>query len=943
MTASGKKVIDQLIINSPYEEPVEHWKYDQATQTFSREAGRRSAGYIIASQATRTHSDPGHFIEIPLVNQIRPRVQEWRKGGYENATGVTRRLLEHWNDPELFTERRFFFCQLEAAETLIFLAEAPDRLKVGIEVPTDGGQFERLCAKMATGTGKTIVMSMVVAWQILNKVSYPKDTRFSKNVLVMAPGLTVKSRLEVLKPSDKDNYYSAFNIVPSSLRENLRQGKVIVHNWHALAWDSEEQIEKRKSVDKRGPKSDKAYVRDVLQDMADAENILVINDEAHHAWRVPAESKIKGVKKEDIDEATKWISGLDRIHRVCKLLRCIDFSATPFAPSGKTAAEESLFSWIVSDFGLNDAIESGLVKTPRIVVRDNGKIDAKTYRSILYHLYEHEDVKEDLNRPASEDEPLPSIVNNAFLLLGTDWLETKRLWDKTGMPVPPVMISVVNRTETAARIKYAFDNGKIKIDELCDPKKTIHIDSNVLKNSDEPDGADTLPTKESSANSTDESDNYTERSLTKKEQAARLRKIVNTVGKLGEPGEQVQNVISVGMLSEGWDAKTVTHILGLRAFSSQLLCEQVVGRGLRRTSYETDPETGLFLPEYVNIFGIPFSYLPFEGEGGAKPKPPSPKIPIYPDPEKAQYQIEWPNIVRIEHVFKPKLSLDVSTIKTLELHASDIIELAELAPTIEGKPDLENIKTIDLEQLAGRIRTQKVIFETAVDVFERVRPGWSGSKPDLLAQLIRIVEAFVKSDWISTKPASYAKDEFKRNLIITLSMSKVVQHIFEHVRFNNTESLSPVFDTERPILSTENAGTWYTGKPCERMRKNHINLCVFDSTWEKAAALECDRSKHVKSWVKNDHLGFEIHYIFNGVVRKYIPDFLVKLENGTTLILEVKGQETDRDRAKWAFMQEWIGAVNEDGRFGKWTWAVSSDAAATDVSSILESAGKKAK
>ncbi|MFL5813745.1 MAG: BPTD_3080 family restriction endonuclease [Bdellovibrionia bacterium] len=932
----GKKSIDQLIINSPFDEPLEYWAYDQTSQTFSRKKGRRSAGYIIASQATRTHSDPGQFIEIPLVNKIRPRVKEWRDSGYENATGITRRLLEHWRDPEFFDQRKFFFCQLEAIETLIFLIEAPDRLKVGIEIPSDGGQFQRLCAKMATGTGKTIVMTMLIAWQILNKVNYPKDSRFSKNILVMAPGLTVKSRLSVLKPTDPQNYFAAFNIVPNALISNLNQGRVIIHNWHLLDWETEVQLEKRKSVDRRGPKSDRAYVRDVLQEMAEAKDIVVINDEAHHAWRVPAESKIKGVRKEDIEEATKWVAGLDRIHRASGILKCFDFSATPFAPSGKTALEEALFGWIVSDFGLNDAIESGLVKTPRIVVRDSGKIDAKTYRSLLYHLYEHDDVKVDLNRPAEENDPLPSLVVNAYMLLGTDWLETKRLWETNGMPVPPVMISVVNRTETAARIKYAFDNGKIKIDELCDPAKTVHIDSNVLKNSEDSDGAESAskrgPTYKSPAEH-----NGQDSGLTKKELADRLRNVVNTVGKLNEPGEKFQNVISVGMLSEGWDAKTVTHIMGLRAFSSQLLCEQVVGRGLRRTSYETDPATGFFLPEYVNIFGIPFSYLPFEGEGGAKPKPPSPKIPIYPDPEKRDFQIEWPNVLRVEHVLKPKLAVDISNVKVLELHAADIIELAELAPTIDGKPDLENIKTIDLEQLAGRIRTQKIIFETAVDVFERVRPSWSGNKPELLSQLIKIVEAFIRSDWITTSPASYAKDEFKKNLVITLSMSKVVQHIFEHVRFNNTESLVPVFDPQRPIMSTEDAGTWYTGKPCERMRKNHINLCVFDSTWEKACALACDRSKHVKAWVKNDHLNFEIYYTFNGVVRKYIPDFLIKLENGTTLILEVKGQETDRDKAKWAFMQEWISAINGDGRFGRWSWAVSTDPAGADVAEIIKS------
>ncbi len=271
---------------------------------------------------------------------------------------------------------------------------------------------------MATGSGKTIVMAMVIAWHILNKVTYPQDTRFSKNVLVVAPGLTVKSRLAVLEPSHPANYYEAFRIVPDALMETLRQGRVIVRNWHALNWESEEKIRKKRSVDKRGAKSNEAYVRDVLGDMASAQNILVINDEAHHAWRVPAESKIKGVSKDEIEEATKWVGGLDRINQARGVLTAYDFSATPFAPSGKKSSEEALFGWIVSDFGLNDAIESGLVKTPRVVVRDDAMPDAKTYKSRLYHIYNDPEVKDDLNRRAEPEEPLPDLVHQRLLPSG---------------------------------------------------------------------------------------------------------------------------------------------------------------------------------------------------------------------------------------------------------------------------------------------------------------------------------------------------------------------------------------------------------------------------------------------------------------------------------------------------------------------------------------------
>ena len=351
------KQIDKLIINSPYEEPQQYWEYIRDTREFILQEGRRPAGYVVATPQAQGFDDPGLFIEIDLVNKIRPRIKKWREQGYPGVTGITKRLLQHWQDPEERKDRRFFFCQLEAIETLIWLTEAPEADRTGIDIQSDGGDFSRWCTKMATGSGKTIVMGMLIAWQVLNKVANSKDTRFSKNIVVVAPGLTVRNRLSVLNPFDKENYFEEFNIVPSGLMESLRQGKVKIINWHTLAWDSEERLAKKRTVDKRGAKSDEAYVREVLGDMANATNLVIINDEAHHAWRIPAESKIKGVKKEDIEESTVWIGGLDRIHRARGIIRCFDLSATPFAPSGKKATEEALFPWIVSDFGLNDAIK----------------------------------------------------------------------------------------------------------------------------------------------------------------------------------------------------------------------------------------------------------------------------------------------------------------------------------------------------------------------------------------------------------------------------------------------------------------------------------------------------------------------------------------------------------------------------------------------------------
>ena len=925
-----QKSIDRLIINSPYEEPTQHWSYHREKRTFSLKDGRRPAGYVIALESSKAFDDPGIFVEIPLVQHIRPRVQAWRDDGYPGVTGVTKRLLEHWTNPEEFETRRFFFCQLEAVETLIWLTEAAAAEKVGIDVPSDGGAFERLCAKMATGSGKTLVMGLVIAWQVINKVTYPQDTRFSKNILVVAPGLTVKSRLAVLQPSGNGNYYDAFRMVPTGLLDRLRQGTVVIRNWHALNWESDEKIKKKRSVNKRGAKSDEAYVREILGDIANARNLLVINDEAHHAWRVPAESKVKGVSKDEIDEATIWVSGLDRIHAARKILKCLDFSATPFSPSGKKSSGEALFAWIVSDFGLNDAIESGLVKTPRVVVRDDAVPDAKTYKSRLYHIYTDDEVKDDLNRRALPQEPLPDLLINGYYLLGYDWRETAKAWEKAGFKTPPVMITVANRTETAARIKYAFDHKKVRIDELSDTDRTLHIDSKVLETAE----AQEEPI---ASISSDDDDDEPKKKLTKKEQAELLRLQVDTVGQAGQPGEQIQNVISVGMLSEGWDAKTVTHIMGLRAFSSQLLCEQVVGRGLRRTSYDVNEETGLFEAEHVNIFGVPFTFLPHESDESVIPPPPKPKTAIEPVQDKSRYELSWPNVVRIDHVYRPQLSLDWQQVKPLDLNASETAQVAELAPIVEGKPDVSKVTAIDLEPLAREFRMQRIIFETARDVYDQMQKDWKGSKESLLAQLVRLVEQFIRSDKITITPGLFNQDDKRRRLIITLNMTKVVQHIWEAIRFENTEKRELVFDQDNPIRATSDMGTWYTGKPCEYTKKSHINFCVFDSAWEASESFELDQNNDVEAWVKNDHLGFEVLYIYRGVVRKYRPDFIIRLTSGNYVVLETKGQDTKQNKTKRRFLDEWVGAVNEHGGFGHWSWDVSKDPG--DIKDLLQKHG----
>lgn len=930
--------IDKLIINTPHQEPEHHWYYDRDNRNFFIKNGRRPAGYVVATPNSKAFDDPGIFVEIDTVNQIRPRVKSWRESGYPGVTGITKRLLDHWQDPEERKDRRFFFCQLEAIETLIWLTEAPSSEKVGIEIKGDGGNFERWCSKMATGSGKTIIMSMIIAWNFLNKVTSPTDSRFSKYALVMAPGLTVKSRLQVLLPTHEQNYYEEFNIVPTSLMDKLRQGKVIINNWHTLSWDTQDKIDSKvekgqlRSVDKRQRMeiSGEAYVRQVLGEMSNARNIIVLNDEAHHAWRMNVDATGKyqrvGSSKDSAEEATIWIGGLDRIHKQRGILRCFDLSATPFTPSGKKAAEESLFTWIVSDFGLNDAIESGLVKTPRVVVRDDSE-RTKELKSRLYHIYSDDEVKDDINRRADETEPLPDLLINAYYLLGKDWLETKNEWESVGHKVPPVMITVANRTETSSRIKYAFDHNQILISDLCAPDKTLQIDSKVLSNAESESEALELTFENS------EDENSTPK-LTKKQEAELLRLTVDTVGKEGEPGEQIQNVISVGMLSEGWDAKTVTHIMGLRAFSSQLLCEQVVGRGLRRVSYDIGDD-GLFEPEYVNIFGVPFTFLPHEGGDGTPPPPPKPKTKIEPRKEKVQHEIVFPNVIRIDHVYKPQLKLDWDKIKTLEIDPYESITEAELSAIIGGKPNPKVKSMIGLEQISEETRIQTIVFRISSSIYNsEKKPEWKGGKEVFLGQVVRLVHEFLESDKIRIINNLFSQDESKKKILIILNMNKIIQHIWSEIRSENTERLTPIFDKERPIRSTSDVRTWYTSKPCEYVEKSHISHCVFDSGWEAQEAYFFERSDLVTSFVKNDHLGFVIHYNHKGVIRKYYPDFIIKLRNGNHLILEVKGVDSQQNQTKREYLNEWVKSVNNHGGFGKWSWDVSFDP--NDIGEILK-------
>lgn len=920
-----------LIINSPYKAPTRHWVEPQPNTPLVVEESRRPAGYEIF--------DPRHNTRrtVPLnrVNEIRKRLTEWQEAGRPGITSITRSLIDHWMDPSA-RDLPFYFCQLEAIETLIWWAEAETDYKQGILIPSDGGDWSRLCNKMATGSGKTTVMAMLIAWQALNALTYPKRREFSSAFLVVTPGLTVKERLQVLQPGNPENYYDAFHVCPSdALRQRLNGVEILIENWHTLM----PLEDAARSVVKKGPESEEAFARRVLGPLASRRDLIVINDEAHHAYRVPADIKISKRDAEefgiDVNEATRWIEGLDRIHRTRRIRQCYDLSATPFAPTGKKTTTEALFDWIVSDFGLNDAIEAGLVKTPRVVVRDNAVPDARTMRSKLYHLYNSPEVKDDLNRRAEPEEPLPDLVMKGYHLLATDWLETWKDWRNAGHTIPPVLLTVCNRTETAARVERFFLQGDCLVQEMKDAGRTLRVDSKVL---DKAEIGESVSVKKDYAARLDEiiaaaglsEDRRQRLEGLKKEEL--LREVVDTVGKRDRPGQQLQNVISVAMLSEGWDAKNVTHIMGLRAFTSQLLCEQVIGRGLRRVAYEMDDD-GLFLPEYVNIFGVPLSIFQ-AAEGGEAPPPPKPSTLVESMPTRRRLEIQWPNIERIDAIMQPRLVVDWDAVEPLELDPASTPMSAEMAAALGNKTDLGKLTEIDILRFEEQFRLQRLLFQGARKAFEQFGGDrFRGNQTRLFLQLVQIVEEFWRSDKIHSG-SLFHQDDLRRRVLFALNIDRTMQHLFRHLRQQNVETIEPVFNTEFPIGSTAQMRPWHTTKQCFPGVKSQISHVVFDSAWEASEAYALEKSAVVEAYAKNDHLGFHVLYLWGGSKRKFFPDFLVRLTSGTMLVLEIKGEDSPQNQFKRAAMAEWVRCVNTHGGFGRWAFDASFDPA--DVDEILE-------
>lgn len=906
-------LVDNPILNSPFDEPTRYWAYEEGQPVIKE--GRRPAGYYLKAR-TRGHQMAlleEEFVQLELVNTIRERVKAWRERGYPGVTPITRQLLNHWNNPE--RERRLFFCQREAAETLIWLVEASPAERQGIVIPKDNGLVRYAC-KMATGSGKTVVMGMVIAWQVLNKLANPQDRRFSDAVLLVCPNLTIKERLQVLLPWKPGNYYEKFDLVPRGMLERLQQGKFEITNWHLF---QPRDDSRSRSVVQRGPESDAAFCRRVLKELSNKGNILVINDEAHHAYR-PAplpEDERERLSPEEIAErekATVWVSGLDRIAAARGINFCADFSATPFYIKGSGYLEGEPFPWIVSDFGLVDAIESGIVKIPRVPVDDNtGALIPKYFRLWEWVNQRLPASERQTARRRAKPESVLREAEDALATLASEWKRTFEEFQRAGSPVPPVMIVVCDNTDLAKLVHEHIAQGNV-LRELENNERngevTFRIDTKLL----------------AEAEAAFEGE-------TKAEAAERLRKVVDTIGKLeweGEgdpPGKNIRCVVSVGMLNEGWDAQNVTQILGLRAFTSQLLCEQVVGRGLRRLNYDDFSE-----PEYVDVYGVPFEVIPVKKKPRSSTEVQRVSTLVRALPERKHLEITFPRVEGFVLDVRQRIRLNLDKVPYLQIDPTQAPTEVMVKPAVGyriGRPDRlgpgpEVVH--DRNPFHREKRLQATVYEIAADLTRRLkekREDW-GARHILFPQVLDAVWRYLEERVVVVDPDTPLEEiallKYKQQIVDRLTAA------IEPDTEAGEPPLLPVIERFRPIGSTSEV-LFRTARPCVGTTKSHISHVVLDApTWEHSVAYQLERIPEVVAYARNDHLDFTIPYEWQGVRHEYRPDYLIRWRGAdgqeVKVILEVKGFETEQDRQKEAAARRWVRAVNHHGEFGRWVFCL---------------------
>lgn len=867
--------------------------------------------------------------------------------------------------------------------------------------------FRRYACKMATGAGKTNVMAMISAWSILNKVNDRMDARFSDVILVVCPNVTIRNRLRELDPAAGEaSLYRIRDLVPPHLMPLLTQGRIIIHNWHIFEPQSmqaggtgakviksgvpvrtrelitigkenttargkryltledyqkqivtgqikviEEERDKEGNLKKARVEatyyveSDTSVVNRIIgREAGGKKNILVLNDESHHAYRIHREDNEEDDDDDDEEydfykEATVWVEGLDRINKLRGVNFCVDLSATPYFLGRVGKDTNRPFPWVISDFGLVEAIESGLVKIPQMAVRDTTGEAIPGYFNIWEWILKKLTAGE---KGGSRGNPKPEAIlkyaHHPIAMLGSLWETEFEKWRDEGVEQrPPVFIIVCKNTKIAkviyewlaedvqptgippAKIEgFRNTNGKVN---------TIRVDSKVVHDTD------------TGASKSDES--------------RWMRFILDTVGKISwssdpngapiypdafedlakklgraihPPGRDIRCIVSVGMLTEGWDCNTVTHIVGLRPFMSQLLCEQVVGRGLRRVSYELGAD-GKFTEEVAKVFGVPFEVIPFKANTGA-PAPKEKRFRVHAIPEKSRFEIKFPRVEGYTQAIRNKIAVNWQTIPNLTLRPDKIppeVEMKAVSYTNKGKLSLMGPGKRDdvtLKEFREKRRLQELIFDLAGSLTREYVKQDSCTIPAhvLFPQVVAIVDRYVKEKVDPQAPADI------KDLFLSPYYGWLVETLLEGIRPDTSQGEAPEvprYEKNRDQGSTADVDFW-TSKEAREVVNCHLNYAVADTkNWEQTATYYIDKNKSVDAFVKNAGLGFTIPYVYNGEAHEYIPDFIIRLKTDppSHLILETKGFD-EREQHKIDAAHRWVAAVNSDGKYGRWEYTI---------------------
>ena len=972
MTERGDVLIENPIINSPFFEPNKQFAFDDFGIKNEVVDGRRPSSYFIPIAGAKK-SKTGQLVidtewtkdrieENRFINGVRSKVRVWRESGHPGVTPTTQQLLRYWTNAE--REKKLFFCQIEALETIIYITEVAQSygdawmlndLKEANNISNPG--LNRMAMKMATGSGKTVVMAMIIAWHTLNKKAAPTDSRFSDTFLVVTPGITIKDRLRVLVPSDDNNYYRERDLVPVNLFTELLQAQILITNFHGFQLREKLKTGKLNKAILRtdGLETPDEMVRRVCRNLGTKKNIIVLNDEAHHCYRRKPEETEEAItldEKTEIkareEEAKVWISGLEAIKKKLGVRAIYDLSATPFFLKGSGYPEGTLFPWVVSDFSLIDAIEAGIVKVPRVPVSDDSGVgEQPTYRDLYLRIKDFLPKKGRKTESAGEEPVLPVELQGAVHSLYSNYQKYFEWWDKNPEArangiTPPVFIVVCNNTNVSKMV-YDYIAGwekEIEGQRIVQAGKleafrnddgygnwnsnpyTILVDSSQLESGE----ALTDEFKRVAANEIDDFKREYANRLGGKDidsisDSDILREVMNTVGKQGKLGENVRCVVSVSMLTEGWDANTVSHVLGVRAFSTQLLCEQVVGRALRRRSYVVN-EKGFFEPEYAEVYGVPFSFIPCSGST-SDPKPGNMPTRVRAIESRSHLRITFPHVLGYRYdLGTEKLDFKFDEDSKMTLSTADVPTKTISEPIVgEG-----SVHTLD-DLKANRVN--RVAFEVAKEVLERFFGEDGNHKPWLFPQVLEITKQWM-TDCLIMKD-----NTFIQMLLITRFTRNAAEKVYRSIvaSVDGQERIKPILRTFEVEGSTDfvdfdtTKNVYVTDED-----KCPISHVVADtSSWEQKMASVLEEMPEVISYVKNQSLGFSIPYVLEGDSRQYIPDFIVRMkipgqETPLNLILEVSGEKRKDKAAKVETARNlWVPAVNNHGGFGKWAFIEITD------------------